>query len=262
MLSLSPAPYLPAATGCSTLKRGSASISLHPDRTCVLFKGSYSADTEMKRLAVHLTQRRGGRTKPQQKVSKFKGKGRKEISQGNSSGFTSLSLYGVCQNITAEWAQSSPCSAAGRRLWFILLNPSAVLRSPSAPSDPSRAFRLTSARICLSLRPAMCNPFTLNSKCNRPHGHRTRPVNINLDDSLLHRLLSTDAGVFMSIIATQAPAAIEFPLPRSPFIASKPASQGRFSPTHTHTHTHTHVTHFGNAYVPVSALEREDPFVF
>lgn len=81
----------------------------------------------------------------------------------------------------------------------------------------------------------MCNPFTLNSKCNRPHGHRTRPVNINLDDSLLHRLLSTDAGDFMSTIATQAPAAIEFPLPRSPFIASKPASQGRFSPTHTHT---------------------------
>lgn len=80
----------------------------------------------------------------------------------------------------------------------------------------------------------MCNPFTLNSKCNRPHGHRTRPVNINLDDSLLHRLLSTDAGDFMSTIATEAPATIEFPLPRSPFIASKPASQERFSPTHTH----------------------------
>lgn len=100
----------------------------------------------------------------------------------------------------------------------------------------------------------MCNPFTLNSKCNRPHGHRTRPVNINLDDSLLHRLLSTDAGDFMSTIATQAPAAIEFPLPRSPFIASKPASQGRFSPTHTHTHTLA-------MHSPVSALEWEDPFL-
>lgn len=101
----------------------------------------------------------------------------------------------------------------------------------------------------------MCNPFTLNSKCNRPHGHRTRPVNINLDDSLLHRLLSSDAGDFMSTIATQAPAAIEFPLPRFPFIASKPASQGCFSPTHTHTHTLP-------MHSPVPAPKREDPFVF
>lgn len=70
----------------------------------------------------------------------------------------------------------------------------------------------------------MCNPFTLNSKCNRPYGHRIRPVNMNPDDSLLHRLLSTDVGDFMSTIATEAVAAIEFPLPTSPFSASKAAS--------------------------------------
>lgn len=88
----------------------------------------------------------------------------------------------------------------------------------------------------------MCNPFTLNSKCNRPHGHRTRPVNINPDDSLLHRLVSTDAGDFMSTIATEAPAAIEFPLPTSPFSASKPAS-----PLKGALVQHIH-THFTNAF--------------
>lgn len=62
---------------------------------------SYSndLDTEMKRVAVHLTQRRGGRTKPQQKVSKFKGKGRKEISQVRRQ-------CHCCQDAENQWRKS------------------------------------------------------------------------------------------------------------------------------------------------------------
>ncbi len=51
------------------------------------------------RLAVHLTQRRGRRTKPQQKVSKFKGKGRKEISQVRRQ-------CHCCQNAENQWHKS------------------------------------------------------------------------------------------------------------------------------------------------------------
>ncbi len=72
-------------------------------------------------------------------------------------------------------AQSSPRSAPGRRLRFRLLNPSAVLRSPSAPADPSRAFCLMSVRICLPLRPAVSE--TNHGGCKqRPNPAPWRPV--------------------------------------------------------------------------------------
>lgn len=85
-------------------------------------------------------------------------------------------------------AQSSPRSAAGRRLWFILLNPSAVLRSPSAPSDPSRAFRLTSARICLSLRPAVSETNHRGCK-QRPNPTPWRPVPAQIGFPLTEKAL-------------------------------------------------------------------------
>ncbi len=72
-------------------------------------------------------------------------------------------------------AQSSPRSAAGRRLRFRLLNPSAVLRLPSAPADPSRAFCLMSARICLPLRPAVSQTNHGGYK-QRPNPGPWRPV--------------------------------------------------------------------------------------
>ncbi|KAK2870935.1 hypothetical protein Q8A67_023462 [Cirrhinus molitorella] len=65
-------------------KEGPPQFLFIPTELACSSKGAIQQTHRDESLAVHLTQRRGGRTKPQQKVSKFKGKGRKEISQIHS----------------------------------------------------------------------------------------------------------------------------------------------------------------------------------